>query len=338
VWRSSSQNSAGVNLKTAVCALALLLVEAAATPVRAGEEGLFVAVGYGGRRIISRDGWAWENDQRWSDEAKDDDNVLFNIAYGAGRFIAVGGGAKIGHILSTRDGRNWNALPEVKGRVATIAYGNGRFVAGHDAELLSSADGGNFQPGQRLEWKGSVHARRSACGDTEAGFRFVLIGDIDLWAEKKRVSWRGATGDGARWDHAALDTPAVRDIAYGAGHFVVVGPDGLIESSHDGQTWEPRATATAEDFSRVVWTGTRFLVSGGRSAWSSPDGLTWAKEPAGIPCSLAWAREGFLGLGFSWGGAVHVSNNLTQWKKVAVPPGPSLQAVAFGLPTKPWPR
>src|SRR6478672_5151374 len=29
--------------------------------------GLFVAVGYGGRRISSRDAVNWENDQRWSD-------------------------------------------------------------------------------------------------------------------------------------------------------------------------------------------------------------------------------------------------------------------------------
>ncbi|RYD68883.1 MAG: hypothetical protein EOP84_29530, partial [Verrucomicrobiaceae bacterium] len=99
---------------------------------------LFVAVGYGGRRASSRDGRTWEHEQRWSDEAKDDDNVLFDIAYGLDRFIAVGGGAKIGHLLSTRDGKEWKELPKVKGRVATIAFGNGRFVAGHDAELLWS--------------------------------------------------------------------------------------------------------------------------------------------------------------------------------------------------------
>ncbi len=319
----------------AACALALAVPDASAQQPAALEPGLFVAVGYGGRRISSRDGVNWENDQRWSDEAKDDDNVLFNIAYGAGRFIAVGGGAKTGHILSTTDGQNWRSLPEVKGRVATIAFGNGRFVVGHDAELMSSTDGETFLPGPKLDWKGSVHARRSACGDTEAGFRFVIIGDVDLWAEKKRVNWRGATGDGTRWDHTTLDTPPVRDIAYGAGHFIIVGPDGLIESSHDGQTWERQATAPGEDFSRVIWTGTRFLVSGGRTAWSSADGLMWAKEPTGIPCSLAWAREGFLGLGFSWGGNIHISRDLAQWKKVAVLPGPSLQAVAFGPASKP---
>ena len=293
---------------------------------------MFVAVGYGGRRISSHDGIVWEHDQRWSEVAADDDNVLFNIAFGAGRFVAVGGGAKIGHILTTRDGREWRELPQVKGRVATIAFGNGRFVAGHDAELMSSTDGETFTPGERLAWKGSVHARRSACGDTEAGFRTVILGDVDLWSEKKRVAWRGVTGDGMRWEHTALDAPAARDVAYGSGHFVVVGPGGLIESSHDGENWQRHEKGATEDFSRIVWTGQRFLVSGGKVAWSSPDALTWKPEAQAIPCALAWARESWLGLGFSWGGKVHVSTDFQAWKNLAIPPGPSLQAVAFGNP------
>jgi hypothetical protein len=313
-------------------ALAVVLLALPLGEAGAGDAGLFVAVGYGGRRIASRDGLSWEDDQRWSDETKDNDDVLFSVAFGAGRFLAVGGGAQTGHILSTRDGREWRSLPEVKGRVATIAFGNGRFVAGHDAELMSSTDGEKFETGPRLDWNGSIHARRSACGDTEAGFRFVIIGDVDLWVEKKRVPWRGVTGDGTRWEHTALDTPAALDIAYGAGHFVVVGPGGLIESSHDGQTWQRHDAEPTENFSRVVWTGARFLISGGQAAWNSPDGLTWTKQGQSIPCDLAWAREGFLGLGFSWGGKLSLSRNLVLWKKVTIPHGPSLNAVAFGQP------
>lgn len=313
-------------------ALVAVVLALTAVQAMAGDGGLFVAVGYGGRRIISRDGATWENDQRWSDDAKDNDDVLFNVAFGAGRFIAVGGGAQVGHILSTRDGREWKSVQDVKGRVATIAFGQGRFVAGHDAELLYSTTGEKFEPGSRLDWKGSVHARRSACGDTEAGFRFVIIGDVDLWADRKRLSWRGVTSDGTRWDHTALDTPAARDIAYGAGHFVVVGPNGLIESSHDGQAWERRETEGQENFSHIAWTGTRFLVTGGKTAWTSADALTWTRLPQPIPCNVVWAREGVLGLGLSWGGNVYASHDFTAWKKVAVPPGPSLNAVAHGEP------
>jgi hypothetical protein len=313
-------------------AIASLLAIGISAEATAGENGLFVAVGYGGRRITSRDGLSWENDQCWNDEAKDNDDVLFNVAFGAGRFIAVGGGAKTGHILSTRDGREWTSLQDVKGRVATVVFGNGRFVAAHDPELLYSTDGEKFEAGQRLDWKGSIHARCSACGDTEAGFGFVIIGDVDLWVEKKRVSWRGMTSDGTHWDHTALDAPAARDIAYGAGHFVVVGPNGLIEASHDGQTWQRFGSDPNENFSHIVWTGKRFLVTGGKSPWSSPDGFTWTRETGTIPCSVAWAREGWLGIGFSWGGNIFSSRDFVDWKKATIPPGPSLNAVAFGEP------
>ena len=295
---------------------------------------LWVAVGYGGRRISSTNGVRWENDQRWSDEAKDDDNVLFNIAHGLGRFIAVGGGAKIGHIVSTEDGVKWEELPQVKGRVATIAFGRNRFVAAHDSELLYSMDGESFIAGEKLSWKGSVHARRSACGDTEAGFRFLLIGDIDLFAEKQRACWRAVTEDGITYVHAVLDTPPIHDVAYGSGHFVAVGPQGLIESSHDGQNWQRHDVGVNDDFSRVVWTGRRFVISGGKRAWSSPDGLTWKSEAERIPCSIAWAREprvavGPLALGVSWGGNIHVTSDFSTWEKVSLPNGPSLEAIAF---------
>jgi hypothetical protein len=91
-----------------------------------------------------------------------------------------------------------------------------------------------------------------------------------------------------------------------------------------------RSSAPGENLSRVVWTGARFLVSGGSTLWSSADGLAWTKEAGVIPCDLAWAREKFLGIGFSWEGGICISNDLTQWRKVALPAGPPLSAVACG--------
>ncbi|MDB6155652.1 MAG: hypothetical protein JWL90_4105 [Chthoniobacteraceae bacterium] len=304
-----------------------------ASPLPAQDAGLFVAVGYGGRRITSHDGLVWQNDQRWSDEARDDDNVLFNIAVGNGRFIAVGGGASIGHILSSRNGVEWKELmPKLRGRVATVAFGSNRFVAGHDSELLYSTDGETFLQGATIAIPGSIHARRSVFGSGEAGPRFVIIGDVDSSELKRRVGWRASSEDGTSITSLAVDSPPARDIAYGSGHFVIVGPDGLIESSHDGQNWEPHLTEPGSDFSRVVWTGKRFLVSGAKETWSSPDAVTWSKEPARIPCSIAWARESNgtapFALGFSWGGNIHASNDFLAWRKLTVPAGPSLEAVA----------
>jgi len=307
----------------------LSVLSAFATCLAADSSGVFVAVGYGGRRISSRDGLHWENDQCWSDVAADDDNVLFNVAYGLGRFVAVGGGAKVGHIMVTKDGKDWKELPQCKGRVATIAFGRDRFVAGHDGELLWSTDGETFHPGQKLGFKGSIHARRSACGDTEAGYMTVIFGDVDLWQEKKRVSWRASTTDGETWASQTLETPEARDVAYGSGHFVVVGPHGLVEQSHDGQNWMRCEVPEDEDFQAVIWTGNRFIAKG-KKTWMSEDGLTWRSEAKALPCHPAWGSEKVGGVGISWGGNLFFSTDFLDWKKVVVPAGPSFTAVAWG--------
>jgi len=279
--------------------------------------------------MTSVDGLHWENDQRWSgDDAGGKAGALLDIAYGAGYFMAVGGKGKTDEILLSRDGRAWEELMGGEGRIETITFGNGHFVTAKDGRLSVSSE---VSPRgfQLSDIQPAVHARRCACGDTEAGFRYVFIGDADLERDQRHAFWRGSSETGMRWDYSMLDTPEVRDIAYGAGLFVVVGPDGRIESSHDGQTWTARASTPGEEFSRIVWTGKRFFVTGGTTPWSSPDGITWTKENSVIPCRVVFAREGSISFGVSWSGDFYVSNDLSEWKKIVLPPGPPLRAVAF---------
>ena len=294
--------------------------------------GIFVAVGEGGRRMSSPDGRQWENATRWAAGEADADDALHDVAFGLGRFIAVGGGAARGRILSTRDGQAWRELPAVRGSVGTIVFGGGRFIAGHGGELLWSADGEKFVAGEKLDWPGTARALRAAWGDGEGGPRCVLVGELDPGAGQPRESWRASTADGTRYTSHDRGTRPARDVAYGAGHWVVVGPDGMIESSIDGQNWQPRTAEAGQDFERVVWTGTRFLVSGGKAAWSSQDGETWAKVSQPIPGRLAWALEEVLGISFSPGGNIHVSTDLAVWRQLPIPPGAPFAAVAFGTP------
>ncbi len=53
---------------------------------------LWLAVGYGGSRIISHDGLKWEITAEWAEKGGDDSNNLMGLAYGHGMFVAVGGG------------------------------------------------------------------------------------------------------------------------------------------------------------------------------------------------------------------------------------------------------
>lgn len=60
--------------------------------------GIFVAVGYGGRRKSSEDSVHWQHDTEWAADGGDDDNCLFSIVFAQGKFVAVGGGASKGHV------------------------------------------------------------------------------------------------------------------------------------------------------------------------------------------------------------------------------------------------
>jgi hypothetical protein len=82
--------------------LPLFLVATAS--IGLGADGIYVAVGYGGRRMTSRDGQTWENVTQWADKGADDWNNLIGLAYGKGKFVCVGGGGwsrdtQAGHIL-----------------------------------------------------------------------------------------------------------------------------------------------------------------------------------------------------------------------------------------------
>jgi len=316
----------------AVRSLVYSLASAAMCVSMAAAQVRFVAVGQSGRRASSADGRHWENDTTWAGGAD-----LFGIAFGAGRFVAVGGGAGSGRIVSSEDGSEWREVFRSAQRVGTIAFGQiasgeARFVAASGAGLLHSSDGERFATGARFDWPATVSPRRAAFGDTEAGRRFIFIGDVELAGEVDRMSWRAATTDGEAFLHTTDHAAPAGDIAHGAGRFVVVGPRGLVESSHDGQTWTRHELPVPDDLTRVVWTGSRFLASGGKAAWSSPDGLAWAAEPWSIPGPLLWAREdGVTGQFFAVGadGAVQHSTKPGVWETLTLPAGPRFEAIAW---------
>ena len=292
---------------------------------------VFVAVGQQGRRVMSRDGFVWEHDQRWNPADIEGEHALYAVAFGLGRFVTVGQSGDRGRIVSSRDGVQWTEHPSIDGGFTTIVFAQGRFIVGHAAGLLFSNDGEHFDEGARHPQLGSFRPRRSVCGDTEAGFRTVLIGDAALPHENSRIPWRAATGDGTRFEHHATHTAPASDIAYGSGHFVVVGPRGLIESSHDGQTWQRHATGVTDDFAAIIWTGRRFVVSSGKTAWSSPDGLTWQAELHAIPGRLVWARVDSDALSFN-DSVLLGSRDLVEWKPRPLPPGPAIEAIAQSAP------
>lgn len=290
--------------------------------LRAPAGELWVAVGDAGLRLSSTDGQSWQREQPGDKQR----GPLCSVAYGLGRFLAVGGSENTGELLSSTDGRAWSALPVVQKKVAAIAFGQGRFVAAQGAQLLISTDGASFTAGDRFDTKVPARALQIACGDTEAGFRFVILGESEPIPGAPPDSWRAVTTDGTRLDELAPQ-PFATGIAYGAGHFVVVGRH-RIESSHDGQVWSLQP-APGDLIRSVVWTGTRFLATTDDAVWISTDALKWRRQKAYDPLPILWARDAPapLGLGINLTGRLATTLDFATWK-VVLPESPRIRAIA----------
>ncbi len=285
---------------------------------------LYVAVGYGGRRLASADGLHWTHDQNWSEISADDDNVLFNVAFGAGKFVAVGGATKVGHVLTTRDGQNWDEPFKYKSRIATVSFGNTWFVACSGDKFLRSPNGDHWTEGASLNFNGGLNPRKSAFGNGT----FVVIGEADPeW--KYRIRFRASTTDGVSMTHFATNNLGDRALAFGAGKFVLVGQDGLRESSVDGMHWDRSGFEKGENLNSIVWTGRQFLVAGEKVAYSSPDGLAWQRLATNFPCTVLTAGQGLL-LGASWGGHLWSSTDSLAFLKAGIASSNSIEAIACG--------
>ncbi|MCB9554068.1 MAG: hypothetical protein H6705_19700 [Myxococcales bacterium] len=102
-------------------------------------DGLFVAVGDGGRIATTRDGAGWERDDTVAVPG------FTAVVGGGGRFVAVGVDGWTA--ASVDDGATWQ-LGRVAGagRLGGVAYAGGRFVTGDGARVHDSADGVVWSP------------------------------------------------------------------------------------------------------------------------------------------------------------------------------------------------
>jgi hypothetical protein len=189
----------------------------------------FVIGGLHGGMLYSSDGVTWTDVE---------DNPFYKqritvkkIVYGKDKFVAVGGGAMnknryVGKIAYSSDGVNWTDVDSsfdttadgvIYGTNYTIAYGNGKFIAGGREEMLYSSDG--------VTWKVLEKSP-------------IRIGGVS-YANNKFVAWVSlGTGiayssDGVTWTltDSKFDYGEIAIITYGGGKYVTGGVTGKIRYS-----------------------------------------------------------------------------------------------------------
>jgi hypothetical protein len=313
--------------------LLLSLFAASFAPCVIAADGVFVAVGYGGRRMTSADGQKWENVQQWAEKGEDDSNNLMGLAYGKGKFVCVGGGGwtretQAGHILVSTDGKEWREVAKYPFRVNPVLFLGDRFVAGGPAkQLLWSQDGEKWSEGETAQLPAEIPGwafwfRGAAAGNGVYAFMGNAGKDQKIW-------WCLTSRDGQKIENLDFAAKGRRGLAFGAGKFVAVETDGIFTSA-DAKTWQAVAAIPQDELGGIVWTGKEFLLSGKAGTYTSADGIAWKPFGKKAPGSIVYAGDrGYIATG--WPGKMSFSSDGQTWKSTGqAEPGLAVNKVVFG--------
>src|SRR5437764_550630 len=216
-----------------------------------------------------------------------------------------------------------NPLPQGD-RLASVVYGDGRFVAvSLAAHVIRSPNGVDWT----LERPGAGAFSRSV---SYGNGLFVLV---------RRLGLIETSPDGATWTlQNSGTTNHLNAAAFGNGLFVVVGDgntnlDSVILTSPDGITWTPRSAGTNLPLWGVTYANGLFVAVGGNFdggvILTSPDGVTWTPQSSPALTSVAFGNATFVAVGgpegarpaYPAGGGTNVltSTNGLDWTPRAVP-------------------
>lgn len=211
-----------------------------------------------------------------------------SIAYGAGRFVAIGAGyGSATGLWHSADGLNWSLSDARQMRgLRRVIYGGGKFIAVGEARngeetILYSEDGVNWG------WANVLSETGSLTSASFGGGAFVAVGSQGvLWSE-----------DGRDWERVGR-TP-LSTVAFGDGRFI--GLEGRnVFSSEDGRSWaQVGITPSTPARPHLTFVNNHFFVCDAvGSLWSSVDGFFWTKRGPALTGmkDLTFAGETYVGL------------------------------------------
>ncbi len=261
--------------------------------------GVIVAVGVNGTILVSSDGIEWEV------RAATTEYALYDVTYGGGRFVAVGGkvgfemSPGLGVYLSSEDGLHWEERHRTDFFTPEAVNWNGsQFVTlGRAGRVLISPDGKDWTEYDLpiLEW--------DMVDLAWDGSRYVALG-YENWFTGSLSQF--TSDDGANWEIRALESECHPSaLTWVDGQYVAVG--GLWPgqpctlTSEDGQVWNSAFWEIPGLFRDVVHVNEEYLAIGtSGTVASSPDGYAWAfhDEPTGDDLlGLTWTGDLFVAVG-----------------------------------------
>jgi hypothetical protein len=284
--------------------------------IAGSDAGTLVAVGTYGSILASNDGTQWDLISANPRE------YIYTIAYGGGRFVAVGGDPHyIGSsgsaaALTSTDGLVWRAsLTNLDNLLTGVAYGNGLWVAsGGQREVFISLNATRWI--HRQLPSGTPGLGRIVHGNG----RFVAFpfdGD--------RI-FRSATG--LRWQGKKLKVlNQIEGVKFVNKRFFALGENGMILSSADAAKWKRSDAPTTERLSTIAFGNKRYVTGGRFVIGHSDDGKTWVTQRNAFEIyDIEFVNGWFIAVG-TMDGAL-ASRDGVEWQAVNAPFGSNWSTLA----------
>jgi hypothetical protein len=231
------------------------------------------------------------------------------IAYGGGKYVAVGINGSGNRIMYSTDGINWDnvtvAPPAVSGW-SCVTYGDGMFVAVEfgGTTVARSTDG--------INWSGVAATGQDWAGITYGGTpgvdgKFVVVG-----TEGPKIMY---STDAINW--TTTGSPGnlrLQIVAYGDNKFVALSGSGSTGSSSnvysaDGISWSTGDGIVPAAWTSITYADGKFVAvssNGSNQVMYSADGITWTSV------IQTTAPSGWRGLAYGAGNFVAVANSGTK--------------------------
>lgn len=217
----------------------------------------------------------------WTSQVSGVINNLQDVAWGDGVFVAVG---FAGRILTSLDGNVWTV--RVSGTAATltaVTHGPHGFVAvGSGGTILTSSDG--------TSWTVRTSNRTGTFTDvTWNGAHYVAVGSIQFTNTQFGIVSSPilvTSSTGVSWEVRNPPLENFYTVAGRDGETVVGAAGGSIFHSRYGVNWEPWHTGHSMIFRGSLWTGSEYVSVGSGPIMSSVDGFRWMAHPLDVSMSL----------------------------------------------------
>lgn len=216
-------------------------------------------------------------------------NTWDDVAYGNGKYIAIGSGTNIpGYLTTSSDAVRWTIVERFSWNLSlpSIAYGNGKYIVttGGSSGVLTSNDG--------YTWD------FISVSDEPSGQVFKVYFLNGLFFAIADSGYTGeiySSPDGKTWTKASqsFDSANMRSIVYGNGTYYVIGyqysGSTRIYSSTDGIAWTFLGYMPNKKMNKMAYGNGKLVAFGDSYCSSSVDGKKWT-----TPQKLTGFSEGFI--------------------------------------------